>query len=203
MGVVPHTCAPVFGRGGVSLSYSFSDAGAGDCVTFAPPPPLDLSPTAPPPVWVSPEQLALVAFDRARSIAASPSLEVAPAAIGLTGLPSYFWIAAEPRPILASAQAGALVVTAEAYPIQYEWDFGDGAHRTVSRPGRAWRPRRPGNLRHLYEGVGTYRVEVETIWEARWRIGIGGWTPLGYFSTRDARDYRVRQLIPFLVRSRR
>jgi len=58
----------------------------------------------------SPEELARIATDRAITLAPQPELRVAPRAIGLTGLPSYFWLAAEPQPISATAGALGLVV---------------------------------------------------------------------------------------------
>jgi hypothetical protein len=157
-------------------------------------------PRKPPPP--SPEELARQAADRAISLAPKPKLRVAPRSVGLTGLPSYFWLAQRPRAITASAGVPGLTVTAQARPRQFVWDFGDGRDKVTTRSGRRWRKRRPGNIGHTYETRGRYRTRVEVIWEARWRIGGGPWRPLGYFSNSDARRYRVRQVVAVLVRQR-
>jgi hypothetical protein len=126
-------------------------------------------------------------------------LKLAPRGIGLTGLPSYFWLAQRPRPISAQARVAGLVVTAEARPVQYVWSFGDGTDRVTRGAGRRWTQRRPGNIDHTYETTRRYRVLVEVIWEARWRFGTGAWRPLGYFTNSDTRGYRVREVIAVLV----
>jgi hypothetical protein len=147
----------------------------------------------------SPEELAVLAADRA--IAAAPRLRfrVAPSDVGLTGLESYFWLANRPRPITAVARVPGLTVVAEARPVQYVWQFGDGAEEVTTERGTPWRPGRPGSIGHLYEVRGRYRVVVETIWEARWRLGRSPWRGLGYFTTASRRDYAVRQVVSRLV----
>lgn len=151
------------------------------------------------PARPSPEQLAAAAADRAIALAPEPQLRVAPARIGLTGLPSYFWLAREPEPISAQASAGGLVVTAEARPVEFVWDFGDGGEKVTSHSGRRWSPRRAGNIAHLYETKGRYGLTIDVIWEARWRVGGGLWQSLGYFSNSDARLYPVREVVAALV----
>jgi hypothetical protein len=91
-------------------------------------------------------------------------------------------------------------VTAQARPVQFVWDFGDGADKVTTTSGRKWKRRRAGNIAHTYETRRHYRIGVEVIWQARWRIGGGAWQPLGYFSNSDARRYRVRQIIAVLTR---
>lgn len=149
----------------------------------------------------SPEELARQAADRAISLAPKPKLRVAPRAIGLTGLASYFWLAQRPRPITATAGIPGLTVTAQARPVQFVWHFGDDAEKVTRKSGRRWRRRRAGNISHVYETRGRFRPSVEVIWQARWRIGGGAWRPLGYFSNSDARRYRVRQVVAVLTRS--
>jgi hypothetical protein len=150
----------------------------------------------------SPEELARIAADRAIALAPKPRLRFAPRAVGLTGLPSYFWLARRPRAITASAGVPRLTVTAQARPVQYVWGFDDGGEKVTRKSGRRWRARRPGNIGHVYQARGRYRATVEVIWEARWRIGGGAWRPLGYFTNSDSRRYRVRQVIAVLVRPR-
>ncbi|HWL66743.1 MAG TPA: PKD domain-containing protein [Actinomycetota bacterium] len=147
----------------------------------------------------SPQQIALSLVQREIAFAPRPRLRISPSQVGLTGLDSFFWLADRPQPISASAGP----VTAQAYPAQYTWDFGDGERRTTSTSGRRWTRRRDGNVAHLYEKRGAYSVSVDVIWEARWRVGTGAWQPLGYFTTSDSAPYSVRQVVALLVRSRR
>ena len=151
---------------------------------------------------VSPEQLASIAYDRARSLAPEARLEVTPNGVGLTGLPSYFHLDSPPQPITATASAGGVTVTAAAQPVQYVWDFGDGRNSVTTHSGRPWSRKRPGNVDHLYERVGRYELAVEVIWQAQWRVNGGPWQPLGYFSTSDSRSYPVHQVRSALVRRR-
>ncbi|CAN5541086.1 hypothetical protein BH20ACT21_BH20ACT21_10090 [soil metagenome] len=157
-------------------------------------------PPAPPPP--SPEELAQVAIDQAVAAAAVPELRLAPSAVGLTGLDSFVWLANRPEPIQAVASVPGLTVIAQARPVQYVWDFGDGATAVTSHPGRPWSPQRPGDIAHLYEVRGAYAVGVEVIWSARWRVAGGPWTDLGFFSTSDSQPYPVRQVVTRLVPGR-
>ena len=150
----------------------------------------------------SPELIARMLADRALALAPDPQLQVAPGRVGLTGLDSYFWLGNELQPITATATVPGVTVTAEARPVQYLWNFGDGNDTVTYQPGRPWRRGRPGDISHMYETRGAYRVGVEVIWEARWRLGSGAWSHLGYFSNSDARRYPVREMIALLVRSR-
>ncbi len=172
-----------------------------DCGSFVPAtePQVPERPATPRRRQPSPEDVALSLMDRAIALAPDPQLRLAPARVGLTGLDSFFWLASPPRPITAAAGVGGFSVTAEARPIQYVWDFGDGVNKTTSHSGRRWSRRRPGNIPHLYETRGRYDVAVEVIWEARWRLGAGAWRHLGYFSTSDSVDYPVRQVVALLV----
>ena len=155
-----------------------------------------------PELVTSPYELAWLAADRAMSVAEWPRLEIAPRRVGLTGLRSYFWLQRAPAPVVASASVPGLVVTAQAHPVRYRWHFGEGAWRSTSHPGRAWTKRRPGNVGHTYERRGRYPVRVEVVWQARWRIGTGPWSHLGYFSNMDSRTYSVRQMVAMLTRRR-
>jgi hypothetical protein len=153
----------------------------------------------PAPALPSPVEVASVLADQAIALAPDPQLKIAPGGVGLTGLESYFWLGNDLEPITASAAVGGFTVTAEARPVQYRWDFGDDADELSFDPGRAWTRYHPGNIDHVYETRGRYRVGVEAIWEARWQLNGGPWQSLGHFSTSDGRDYSVRQIVPVLV----
>lgn len=150
----------------------------------------------------TPDEVARRLADRAIALAPKPRLRRAPGRRGITGLPSYFWLARPPQPITAQASAGAIAVTAQARPVQYVWNYGDGTDEASARSGRRWTRTRPGSISHTYEGKGRYELTVEVIWEARWRTAFTGWRSLGYFSNSATRPYRVRAVIPVLVRVR-
>ena len=147
---------------------------------------------------LSPLEVAQILIDRAIALAPEPRIQVAPEHVGLTGLDSYFWLE-EPAPIRASAGVGGLIVTAEARPVQYVWDFGDGNDKVTSHPGRPWTKDRPGDISHLYETRGRYELVLDQIWEARWQINGGAWETIGFFSNSGGRPYPVREVVPVLV----
>ncbi|MEA2453154.1 MAG: hypothetical protein QOG04_1864 [Actinomycetota bacterium] len=167
-----------------------------------PPPRPRLSNNRPPRRQPTPDEVARVLADRAISLAPRPQLRLAPARRGLTGLPSYFWLARRPRRIEASAGVGGVTVIAQARPVQFVWNYGDGTDHATRRSGRKWTRRRPGTIQHTYEGKGRYSLVVEVIWEARWRLGLGPWQSLGYFTNSATRSYRVRSVVPVLVKAR-
>ena len=185
---------------GLTSANSFSEfSNSTTCTSFAAPaPPTVAAPNNVRARRPSPEQIATALAERSIALAPRPQLRAAPSGVGLTGLDSFFWLAEEPRRITASAG----VVTAEARPSQYAWDFDDGNQKTTGNSGRRWTARRDGNISHMYETRGSYTVSVDVIWQARWRIGGGPWQPLGYFTTSDSTDYPVRQVVALLVKPR-
>ena len=151
----------------------------------------------------SPEDVARILADRARALAPRPRIEISPQRVGLTGLPSYFWVE-RPLPVHATAGIEGAVVVAEARPVQYVWSFEVGAQLVTDHPGAARHALARGGrpVRHTYETNGARTVALEQIWEARWRIGEGAWRVLGYFSVTGVRSYRVREVVPVLVATR-
>ena len=147
----------------------------------------------------SPEELALIAADKAMALAPSPVIQVAPEQIGLTGLDSFFWLADAPGPITATAGVSGLSVTAEARPVEYVWDFGDGREQVTTDPGRPWTKTSDGSISHLYETKGSYDLGVEIIWRAHWRADDGPWQELGTFSNSAGQPYPVKEVVSVLV----
>lgn len=204
MALSAHNCIPRTDSRGVSLDFEFFESGVGDCVSFVSPP--DPGPAArrrpdanPRP---SPLTLASRAYERVVSLAPAPDLSVAPARLGLTGLRSFFWVSNELPPVTATAGVRGLTVTAEARPVRYLWDFGDGITRRTRHGGRPWTAARSGNVGHVYETKGRYEPSVGVVWAARWRVNGGPWRDLGYFSTTGSAEYPVREMIAALVRRR-
>jgi hypothetical protein len=138
------------------------------------------------------------ALDRAIALAADPDLNIAPARLGLTGLPTYVWDGDPPAPITVTASAGGVTVVAEAQVTHYRWDFGEDIDMSTS-PGRPWTKAHNGTIDHTYETKGFYDLSVEAIWAARWRLGAEPWQSLGYFSTSDSRRYPVQEVVTRLV----
>ena len=186
---------------GEGFSYSF--ANGVECASFSAPVPGEAvrrngrRPRPP-----SAAQIAAALFDRTIALAPEPQLEVAPSRIGLTGLRTFVWLDESPRPIVATASAGATTVTAVATPARFVWDFGEGQVRSTSHSGTRWTPRQRGSVGHMYQASGRYDLSVDIMWSAQWRSGTGPWQPLGTFSTSDSRPYAVREVIAWLARRR-
>jgi hypothetical protein len=205
VGLSAHNCTPYTTPAGIGLGLDLGEAGSGDCLSFSVPDPVQQladrgGPRSRGGRGPSLEELIRTAADRAIALAISPELKVAPDGVGLTGLPSYFWLARRPQPISATAGAGGITVTAEAYPTQYVWTFGDGGDLVTTTSGRPWTRDVPGNIEYTYETRGRYDLSVEVIYQARWRVDGGPWQSLGFFSTSDLRTYPVRQVVAVLVR---
>jgi PKD domain len=202
--VSAHNCTPFTTSTGVDLDLELTESAGGDCLSFSTPAPVERLADRSTPGnrrdrGPSLEDLVRTAADRAIALAVRPQLKVAPDGVGLTGLPSYFWLAVPPRPISASASAGGITVIAEASPAQYLWTFGDGDDLVTTTSGRPWTRDLPGNIDHTYETRGRYELSVEVIYRARWRLDGGPWQSLGFFSTTDSRTYPVRQVVAVLV----
>jgi hypothetical protein len=204
LGLIPHSCVPTTQPNvGISLSDVLYEAATADCVAFAAPSPVRRNGAPRDGDLDSVEELLAIAQDEAVALAEQPQLVLDPARRGITGLRSFFWLARTPQSVSATAEVPGLSVTAEAFPIRYIWDFGDGSRKSTTHAGRPWTRKRPGNVGHMYEVKGSYDVGVEVVWQARWRTGGGAWQPLGYFITADSHAYRVREVRPGLTRSRR
>jgi hypothetical protein len=145
------------------------------------------------------EEIRQQVIDRAIALAPAPELQLAPARIGLTGLPSYFWLGNDPQPISATASVRGVTVTATATPTHFVWSFGDGNERTTTKPGRPWTKRSPGSIEHTYETEGVYEVGATIVWSASWSLNGGAPQSLGTFTTSDAADHPVREVIAFLT----
>ena len=149
----------------------------------------------------SPEAVARVLADHARELAPDPRTELAPSDVGVTGLRAYAWTHPA-SPIVATVVVGGARVTAEARPVAYRWDWGDGHRRTTRTAGRPWTSARGGSIGHVFDTKGLHEITLTLTWEARWRVGRGAWTTLGTFSTGGSRPYVVREVVALLVPGR-
>lgn len=67
------------------------------------------------------------------------------------------------------------VVTIEARPVRYAWDFGDGARLVTAKPGR---PYPDLDVAHRYPRPGRFRLTLATSFVGRFRAGDGPWRPI-------------------------
>ncbi|WP_102160552.1 hypothetical protein [Zhihengliuella halotolerans] len=74
-------------------------------------------------------------------------------------------------------------VEVRATPIEYQWNYGDGNHRTTAHAGDA-RPddADPYEYRtytdNIYEETGNYEVNLTTVYTGEFRYGDSGWIPI-------------------------
>lgn len=115
---------------------------------------------------------------------------------GLVGLKSWFWLEGGGQPLADSLSRFGVRVEVEARPVSYRWDFGDGAEKTTSSPGRPY-PYRP-SVTHTYQRSSAefeqgYRISVTTVFDVRWRTNGGRWRTLPGISRTSERFYRVAE----------
>lgn len=148
-----------------------------------------------------------------------------PDTIGLTGLPTWFWIAGytgDPvtasthlhRDGLPNVQAGCPGgpaadenVAVRAIPVAYDWRFGDGlptSSLTTTSLGVPY-PQEEGAIRHQYErtsaGSGDpdgFTVTVTAHFRVQFRAGAG-WQTLDGVDRQATIAYQVAQAYPVIV----
>ena len=154
------------------------------------------------------------------------TIRAQPAPIGLTGLPTWFWLAGlNGQPItasqhvqvagLANAQPGcpggagaAEDVAVQAVPVGYTWRFGDdrpASSLTTTTAGVPY-PRQDGAITHQYEdtsgGSGHpngFLVQVDAQFRLQFRSGNGAWQALPASDRQAALRYPVQQAYPVIV----
>lgn len=156
----------------------------GPTATTQPPPP----PPPPGPVEVQAEvplPSAAIAFD--------------PEHVGLTQLPTFFWAQGVGQTVEVKAEIDGYSITAEASPISYVWNFGDGTSATSASPGSSSGPA----ATHTYTEAGTYNVSVSVEYSGTFVYAGAGGTgtePLGdYYSGPFTVAYVVQQVRSELV----
>jgi hypothetical protein len=112
-----------------------------------------------------------------------PQIGVNPG-VGLTGLPSYFWISNYQDDMRRSASFPASCSIGEwravsgylnAQVVRYLWDFGDGWGMTTTTPGAAW-PEWVSEVYHTYERSSLqqpdqkYLVRVWAFWRGSFTL---------------------------------
>ncbi|MGH2718178.1 MAG: hypothetical protein ACRDJU_06340 [Actinomycetota bacterium] len=105
------------------------------------------------------------------------SVGVNPAARGITGLESFFWVAGyQGAPITASKPDGTFTVNIVATPTAYTWTFGDGTSLTTASLGQ---PSTASPVNHTYSVMssrspyavgGHYQVGVTASFDTRFQV---------------------------------
>jgi hypothetical protein len=126
-----------------------------------------------------------------------------PAAPGLVGVPTWFWLEPAPLPVTTFETAGGIDYKVVAQPETVDWDFGDGG--TLRNAGFGVPYPAESAIQHRYgvQSEAGYRVAADTRYSVSWWWRSGstwlGPYPLGS-QTVSARDlsYAVRQAQPEL-----
>lgn len=114
--------------------------------------------------------------------------------VGLAGSESWFWIEGYAgEPITNGTDAFGRAVEVEARPNRYEWTFGDGTTMVFQSTGRAYPER--SEIRHVFERASAngYQVTVRFVFEVRYRVDEGAWTPLPGITRTASVAYQVRE----------
>lgn len=126
--------------------------------------------------------------------------------IGLVSMPAWFWVDGYNGQTLYGARSiGLILIEVEITPIGYRWTFGDGAELETLSLGSAYPAE--SDLQHTYEqsslaAGGTYEVQLEITFAARYRVNGRLWQPLAPVTQSYVREYPVQQLQSVLTSAR-
>ena len=135
-------------------------------------------------VWLRPRQFGVDPRDIAgRLVRDLPypqaTVGATPAARGLTGLESWFWVTGYTgAPIRDMVTEFGLQVDVEATPVSVSWDFGDGF--TARGLGLGAAPPAPATVTHTFERRARPTFTVRSLIQlaVRWRLNGGAWQTL-------------------------
>jgi hypothetical protein len=105
----------------------------------------------------------------ARVALPEPGCEYNPATTGLTGLASWGW-AAPARTLTANPSINGYSVQAEARPVRFIWEWGDGASSSSTTPGSPTDPA----VRHTYRTKADYTITCRVVWAGRYTFTSPG-----------------------------
>jgi PKD domain len=142
-------------------------------------------PTAPPPPPPTPAEVwASVPLP-------TPAMGINPAAVGITQLPSWFWVTRANGPVTVTLIIDGYTVTTTATPVAYQWNFGDGSSSTGVGPGDETNP----SVTHTYHYKGTYIVTLSIEY-----AGTFSYAGFGSIGTEALGDYEQPGLsAPYVV----
>ena len=122
--------------------------------------------------------------------------------VGLTGLPSWYWLSGSSSMADAVASSGPLTVSVRARLEGISWEFGDGLGYDSLDLGQAYPAQ--SDIQHLYQ-TDTYRVTngytVMAIlrYLVTYSVNNGPWKTLGVKTRPISQQYLVYQLQPEAV----
>ncbi len=129
----------------------------------------------------------------------SPAFGVSPSTVGITQLPSWFWVTAGSGAVTVTAEINGYSVTTTAIPVAYEWSFGDGSSGTSLAPGGESSP----SVTHTYTYKGTYIVTLSIDYSGTYSYagpGGSGTESLGnYVPPATSTPYVVQEVRSVLV----
>ena len=134
-------------------------------------------------------------------------VEANPAAPGLAGFESWFWLGAAPAPMSVVEDLRGVRYLITAAPLAVDWDFGDGTTgRFGGSPGFGAAYPAPSTVTHTYQSQsrGGYVVRASVRYAVTWSATAGsrvyGPYPLGALGVEAVPlTYPVRQAQPELV----
>ena len=100
-----------------------------------------------------------------------------PTALGLVGLPTWFWLAPTPSALSVGQTSGVTQYVITATPIGVDWDFGDGRLAQSTDSSGFGRPYpQPSPVTHVYEAHSQdgYAVQATIRYDISWTAMVGG-----------------------------
>lgn len=129
-----------------------------------------------------------------------------PAAPGLVGFPSWFWLDPQPQPDTVTESSGGYTYQVTAAPVATTWTFGDGGQLTLDgAAGYGYAYPAQSSVAWTYEAQSAgYAVSAVETYDVTWTVESGGTTygpyPLGSLAGPPATlAYPVQQAQPELT----
>lgn len=117
---------------------------------------------------------------------------------GLVNMPLIVFT--DPSPQTLTTTVLGVPVTVRATPVQYAWDFGDGAAPVVTTDPGA--PYPDHTVSRSYAAPGEYAVRLVTTWRGEFQVaGAGPWIPVDGTATTSSPPFTttVEEAVPRLV----
>lgn len=100
----------------------------------------------------------------------APTFGFNPSTLGLTQLPTWFWLGGVGGQVTVTVNIRGYTVTTVAHPVAYYWWFGDGASAVGDTAGSQADP----SVTHTYVTKGSYQVEVIIAWAGQYTFAGDG-----------------------------
>jgi hypothetical protein len=113
-----------------------------------------------------------------------PGCQYSPATTGLTGLATWGW-AGPSATVTANPTINGYSVQAQAHPIRFIWEWGDGMSDASPGPGSADDPA----VRHTYRTKADYTISCRVVWAGSYTFT----SPGGAVQTVDLGTTAMRQ----------